>query len=74
MTGSTLRADRERCIGSGLCTGLAPEVFGAADDDLVELLRQPERDRADVARAIASCPVEALGWSEAPTDEREDRG
>jgi ferredoxin len=68
---STLRADRDRCIGSGLCAGFAPDVFTADDDDLVKLLVQPEPGRADVARALASCPVEALGWIDEMTDEGE---
>jgi hypothetical protein len=44
-------------------------VFAADDDDLVRLLVQPEPGRADVARALASCPVEALGWVDEITDQ-----
>ncbi|MYW46261.1 ferredoxin, partial [Streptomyces sp. SID161] len=46
-------ADRDRCVGSGQCAMLSPEVFDQDDDGLVEVLRE-EPDaalREDVLRA-----------------------
>lgn len=54
--------DRALCIGSGMCTALAPEIF-ELDDDGVLVLRQEHvaaQALAELDDAIACCPVEAL--------------
>ncbi|MGY1689946.1 ferredoxin [Geodermatophilus sp. SYSU D01105] len=58
--------DRERCIGSGQCEVLAPEVFEVGDDGVVAVLR-PEpgaEDEAAVRDAVAQCPTTALSLTE----------
>ncbi len=68
-------ADRDRCIGAGLCVMNAEEVFDQDDDGLVVVLISggtaaevppghaaavpPERAAA-VERAVGSCPSGAL--------------
>jgi ferredoxin len=53
--------DRERCVGSGTCEALAPELFEVGDDGVVELLRpDPAGDDAEVRDAVAACPTGAL--------------
>ena len=54
--------DRERCVGSGTCEMLAPDLFEVGDDGIVAVLR-PEPDGADVDAAedaVQACPTQAL--------------
>ncbi|MFE9552298.1 ferredoxin [Streptomyces sp. NPDC006692] len=55
-------ADRNVCIGAGLCALTAPEVFAQDDDGLVELLTpDPGADRQGAARrAVGLCPSGAV--------------
>lgn len=58
-----LFADRERCIGSGMCALNAPEVFDQDDDEGLVTLRTnnlPSEARALVEAAVESCPAGAL--------------
>ena len=60
MTG--IEVDRERCVGSGTCEMLAPDLFEVGDDGIVAVLR-PEPDGADVDAAedaVQACPTQAL--------------
>jgi ferredoxin len=52
----------ERCISSGNCVDLAPDVFDMDDDGLVQAPRQKVDDsrRAEVEQAAAVCPVQAI--------------
>jgi ferredoxin len=58
--------DRERCIGSGACEALAPDVFEVGDDGVVTVLPPGPgpADEAAVRDAVAQCPTGAL----APAD------
>lgn len=61
-------ADRDLCIGAGLCVVSAPAVFDQDDDDgLVELLvDEPDTaDAAAVREAVGLCPSGALSVVEA---------
>ena len=54
--------DRERCVGSGTCEMLAPDLFEVGDDGIVAVLR-PELDGADLdpaEDAVQACPTQAL--------------
>lgn len=55
-------ADRDVCIGSGLCVLTAPEVFDQDDDGLVApLVEDVPPEQADrVRQAVAQCPSGAL--------------
>ena len=58
---SAVEVDRERCVGSGNCEMLAPDVFEVGDDGMVALLRPlEEADIDDVRDAVAACPTRAL--------------
>lgn len=55
--------DRDRCVGSGMCTSIAPGVFELDDVGGLVLKRDEVADEADQAAvndAVACCPVEAL--------------
>ena len=57
--------DRERCVGSGTCEALAPDLFEVGDDGVVELLRpDPEGDDAEVREAVSACPTSALSLAD----------
>ncbi len=54
--------DRDRCVGSGSCEALAPDVFEVDDEGVLTVLReQPaEGELADVRDALTACPTRAL--------------
>ncbi|MGW3465895.1 ferredoxin [Streptomyces olivaceoviridis] len=55
-------ADRDRCVGSGQCAMLSPEVFDQDDDGLVLVLREvPAADlHEEVHRAADLCPARSI--------------
>ena len=54
--------DRDRCVGSGTCEALAPDVFEVDDDGVLRLLREEPADgeQSDVRDAVNACPTRAL--------------
>ena len=61
-----VRVDTDKCIGSGSCEMLAPEVFEVGEDGLVHLLDPtPGSELADRVRAAAAnCPTSAISVDE----------
>ena len=58
---SEVDVDRERCVGSGTCEMLEPDVFEVGDDGVVAVLRSPADEDADAVRdAVQQCPTQAL--------------
>jgi ferredoxin len=57
-----IEADRERCIGAGMCVVAAADVFDQDDDGIVVLLEVevPEEYAWAAERAVAGCPSGAL--------------
>jgi ferredoxin len=58
-----LRTDRERCIGAGMCTLAAPEVFDQDAEDGRVILLEPEpphRHHEAARRAARTCPTGAI--------------
>ena len=55
--------DRDRCVGSGTCEALAPDVFEVDDDGVLVVLRETpgEDELSDVRDAVTACPTRALG-------------
>jgi ferredoxin len=63
---SRVEVDRERCVGSGSCEALAPDVF-EVDDDGVLIVHRPEPtedELPDVRDAVRACPTRALSLAE----------
>jgi ferredoxin len=61
-----VEVDRERCVGSGTCEALAPDVF-EVDDDGVLVVHRPQPAAAevgDVEDAVQACPTRALSLAE----------
>lgn len=61
-----ITADRERCIGAGMCALIASEFFDQDEDDGRVLLSDsaPQRENAAVREAVAACPSGALTIAE----------
>ena len=57
-----IEADRDVCIGAGMCVMNAEEVFDQGDDGFVVVLEvEVPPEHADAAaRAVAACPSGAL--------------
>jgi ferredoxin len=63
-------ADREICVGAGICVLTDPELFDQDPEDgrVLILNERPGSERADVARqAIELCPSGALSLLESTT-------
>lgn len=59
--------DQDKCVGSGQCVLLAPDVFDQRDEDgIVVLLRDnpPAALYDDVRQAARLCPALAIGLDE----------
>lgn len=59
--------DQEKCIGSGQCVMLAPEVFDQRDEDGIVLLLESEPAAAQhdsVREAARVCPALAIELNE----------
>ena len=57
-----IEADRDVCIGAGMCVMNAEEVFDQGDDGIVVVLEvEVPPEHADAAaRAVAACPSGAI--------------
>jgi ferredoxin len=61
-----VEVDRDRCVGSGSCEALAPEVFEVDDDGVLSVLRpEPGDGEMPVVReAVTMCPTRALSLAD----------
>jgi ferredoxin len=61
-----LQVNRDLCLSTALCTGLAPEVLDMDEAGLLVILDETPSDalRADVLEAVRACPFQALIVSE----------
>jgi ferredoxin len=56
-----VEVDRTLCEANGVCVSFAPEVFEVDDDDELHVRSEvPPGEEERVARAVASCPKNAL--------------
>jgi ferredoxin len=62
--GVRVHADRDVCIGAGLCVLAAGAVFDQDDDGIVVVLDERPADVAAAQEAVASCPSGALSLTE----------
>ncbi|MFK0229994.1 ferredoxin [Streptomyces sp. NPDC090303] len=51
--------DRTRCMGSGICGAVAPEVFALRDQRVSVLVDEPD-DPAGALQAAGICPALAI--------------
>ena len=59
-----VHADRDVCIGAGLCVLAAEDVFDQDDDGIVVVLDERPADGAAAREAVANCPSGALSLVE----------
>ena len=64
VAGVHVHADRDVCIGAGMCVLSAGAVFDQDDDGIVVLLDEHPADEAAVRDAVANCPSGALSLTE----------
>ena len=55
-----VEVDRERCIGSGVCTFQAPGSFDVGDDAKVRWLEGGDDPPEAIRAAVENCPTRAL--------------
>ena len=53
-----VEVDKEKCIGCGACTAVAPDTFEFDDDGLAKATNNEIND--DVKTAAEGCPTEAI--------------
>jgi ferredoxin len=61
-----ITSDQARCVGSGQCAMLSPDVFDQGDDGIVVVLqdRPGEELRDEVLQAIDLCPSRSIALAE----------
>lgn len=52
--------DSGRCIGAGMCVGIAPELFKLDSEGKAVAFQTDESSRVKVESAVMCCPVEAI--------------
>jgi ferredoxin len=62
--GVRVHADRDVCIGAGMCVLSAGNVFDQDDDGIVVLLDERPADDTAAREAVANCPSGALSLTE----------
>jgi ferredoxin len=62
--GVQVHADRDVCIGAGLCVLSAGAVFDQDDDGIVVVLDEHPADVAAAREAVDNCPSGALSLTE----------
>ena len=55
-----IHIDRALCVGFGDCVTASPGAFALGADDVVVFAAPESVERAELLRACASCPVDAL--------------
>jgi len=57
-----LVTEPDRCVASGQCVVIAPQVFDQDDDGMVMLIKETpdEGERAAVEESIRVCPAAAI--------------
>ena len=53
-----VKVDKDKCIGCGACTAIAPDNFEFDDDGLAKVIKEEITD--EVITAKESCPTEAI--------------
>lgn len=64
MTALTITADRDVCIGSGMCVTYAPGTFDQDDEAKVVVADRPGDDLDAVRDAVEACPTRAIALTE----------
>lgn len=62
----SVKIDKEKCIGCGLCESMCSEVFELRDDEKAHVKNQSgcKSGSCDCKDVAASCPVQAITYEE----------
>jgi len=52
--------DKNKCIGCGTCTVLAPKTFKLTKDNKAEVINPPGDEEEKIKEAIDACSVNAI--------------
>lgn len=52
--------DKDKCIGCGACTAVAPKSFKLGEDGKSEMIEPLADDEETIKNAAESCPVSAI--------------
>lgn len=54
--------DQDLCVGCGMCTNIAPDVFALNSDGKAEVISDAaaNANRSGAAEAAGACPMEAI--------------
>ena len=55
----TVKIDKNKCIGCGLCVGTCPDMFKLIDSGKAECVNQ-SGDKDCVEQAVSDCPAGAI--------------
>ncbi len=64
-----VKVDRDKCIGAGPCTAVAPTIFQLDEENKAVVLSQDELDELKLL-AAQSCPVAAITVTNVETGEQ----
>ncbi|MFB4426509.1 ferredoxin [Streptomyces sp. QL37] len=56
----TTEVDREQCMGSGMCAGMAPDLYALDDEDRARPVRERIAPDERALDAADSCPAAAI--------------
>ena len=59
-----VKVDKEKCIGCGTCSALAPNTFELGSDQKAKVKKKDLDDDKKILQAAESCPVFAIELSE----------
>jgi ferredoxin len=54
------KIDKDKCIGCGTCTALAPKSFRLTKDNKAEVINPPGDEEEKIKEALDACPVNAI--------------
>jgi ferredoxin len=55
-----VKVDKDKCIGCGLCTALAADVFEMGADGKADVKADANLASTEIKNAAESCPVQAI--------------
>ena len=61
---ATVKVDKEKCIGCGLCASICPDVFELGDDGKAHVIDPKACSKCDCQEASDNCPVDAIIYKE----------
>lgn len=58
-----IKIDKNKCIGCGTCTVIAPKSFKLGDDGKAQPIELPGDSEEKIKEAVDTCPVDAIEYT-----------